>query len=263
MLEGQRCGLTYIYRLVDFVTHELEEPALPGLVAAALQLGFNGLAVTHPFKTSIIAHLSDLSDDARELAAVNTVLFKGGRSIGHNTDWVGFFESFRRDLGTVAKRRVVQLGAGGAGKAVAHAMLSCGVGHVALWVRDREKARPIAKSLAVRHGADRVSIVADLAGEVATADGLVNATPIGMDAYPGCPLSTTLLRADLWVADLIYSPAETALLKVARAIGAKTINGSGMFVFQAAEQFRLFTGSEPDIGRMQDHISQLMSEQRP
>jgi len=259
MREGESSGLRYIYRLIDLAALDLGMDAVPGLIHSAEQLGYNGLAVTHPFKEAVIPHLSQLSGDARQLGAVNTILFQDGQSIGHNTDWFGFAESFRRDLVGAKTDRVVQLGAGGAGKAVAHAMLSCGVRHVAVWVRNPEKARPVAEALTAHHGADRISIVGDLTDEIANADGIVNATPIGMATYPGCPLPVELLRPDLWVADLIYSPPETALLRAARAIGARTNNGTGMFIFQAAEQFRLFTRIEPDLGRMQTNIAQMLA----
>jgi shikimate dehydrogenase len=259
MREGICNGLQYIYRLIDLTALDLGMDALPGLLKAAEQLGFNGFAVTHPCKEVVIPHLSELSDAARRLGAVNTIVFKDGRSIGHNTDWVGFAEAFRHDMASVKTDRVIQLGAGGAGKAVAHALLSCGVKHVALSVRNPDRARPVLDGLAARHGADRISIVGNLAEEVAAADGIVNGTPIGMAAYPGMPFPTTLLRADLWVADLIYSPAETKLLRAARALGARTSNGTGMLIFQAAEQFRLFSGIEPDLKRMQEHVTQILA----
>jgi shikimate dehydrogenase len=257
MQEGENCGLRYIYRLIDLAALGLNSDALPSLLQAGGQLGFNGFAVTHPCKEAILPYLSELSEDARLLGAVNTVVLKDGKSIGYNTDWFGFADSFRRDLAGVKADRVVQLGAGGAGKAVAHALLTCGVKHVDLWVRNPEKARPVIESLAAVHGADRISGVTDLAGCMIGADGLVNATPIGMDAHPGCSLPKHLLRADMWVADLIYSPAETELLKAARLLGARTNNGEGMFFSQAAEQFRLFTEIAPDQQRMRRHMRVL------
>jgi shikimate dehydrogenase len=92
---------------------------------------------------------------------------------------------------------------------------------------------------------------------VAAADGLVNATPIGMDAHPGMPLPAGLLRPDLWVSDVVYFPRETELLRHARSLGAQTANGGDMAVFQAAEQFRIFTGMTPDIDRMMDRFATI------
>lgn len=257
MREGERSGLRYVYRLIDLTRLGIGIDALPGLLDAAERTGFNGLAITHPCKEAVIPYLSELSEDARRVGAVNTILFKEGRRVGHNTDWIGFAESFRHAMAGSNTNRVVQLGAGGAGKAVAHALLSCGVMHLAILDLHRERARLLAEACAARHGRDRVSVVGDLADDVAGADGSVNATPIGMIAHPGTPLPLELLRPDLWVADVIYSPEETELLRAARRLGARTANGTGMLLFQAIEQFRLFTGIEPDMSRMRDHLMQL------
>ena len=101
---------------------------------------------------------------------------------------------------------------------------------------------------------------ADLAAALANADGLINTTPIGMAKYPGMPLSASLLRPDLWVAEIIYFPIETELLRAARALGCRTLDGGGMAVFQAAEAFRLFTGIQPDAQRMLQHFAALSAK---
>jgi len=257
MHEGEHCALHYLYRLIDLAALGLDNAALPDLLHAGRQLGFNGFAVTHPCKEAIVPHLAALSRDAQLLGAVNTVILEDGQWLGHNTDWFGFAESFRRDLAGVRTDTIVQLGMGGAGKAVAHALLTCGVKRVGLWVRNPAKAKPGIDSLTAMHGPDRIHVITDLAAAMATADGLVNATPIGMDAHPGCPLPTHLLRPDLWVIDLIYSPAQTKLLQSAQRLGARTHNGMGMFLAQAAEQFRLFTGVAPNMQRMKAHIARI------
>jgi len=258
MTEGDRNGLRYIYRLIDLADARFSTASLPDLVNAAPRLGFNGLAVTHPFKEAIIPLLTDLSPDARLLGAVNTVVFAKGLSIGHNTDWSGYAAAFRVQTAGWETDRVALLGVGGAGRAVAHALLSCGVRHLTLVVRNPDRVARVAQDLRLRHGADRISIAESLEQGVSMANGLVNGTPIGMKAHPGNPVPLDLLRPDLWVSDLIYNPDETELLKAARLVGAKTLNGMGMLIFQAAQQFELFTGISPDIQRMQEHVSQLL-----
>jgi len=258
MTEGDRNGLRYVYRLIDLANNGTSTASLQDLVKAAPDLGFNGLAVTHPFKEAIIPFLADLSPDAQLLGAVNTVVFSGARSTGHNTDWSGYAAAFRAQTVGWKTDRVALLGVGGAGKAVAHALLSCGVGHLSLVVRNPDKVARIVHDLGLRHGADRISIADSLEQAVSTADGLVNGTPIGMAAHPGNPVPPELLRANLWVSDLIYNPGETELLKAARLAGASTINGMGMLIYQAAQQFELFTGISPDIQRMQEHVNQLL-----
>lgn len=250
MTEGQAQGLRYVYRLIDLTQLGLGPAALPELLLAAERTGFTGLAITHPCKQAVIAHLTELSDDAAALGAVNTVLLTGGRRIGHNTDCIGYAEGFRRNMAGVACDRVVQLGAGGAGAAVAHAGLGLGFGELTLFDTDPARAAACVQRLNRHFGAGRARVGTDLAATLATADGLVNATPIGMDGHPGMPLPASLLRPDLWVSDIIYFPRETALLQHARALGARIDNGAGMNIYQGVAQFRLFTGVEPDAARM-------------
>jgi len=255
--EAAAQGLRCEYRLIDLEQRQLGRDALPDLLKEAEALGFTGLNITYPCKQSVMALLHELSDDARVIGAVNTVVLADGKRAGHNTDWSGFADSFRRDLGDVNKNRVVQLGAGGAGAAVAHAMLTLGAGQLSIFDLDTARAHHLAHELRVRFGADRAAAVTDLTIAMATSDGLVHATPTGMARHPGLPLPPTLLRPAHWVAEIVYFPLETELLRVARARRCRTMNGSGMAVFQAAKAFRLFTGLEPDVERMQRHFNSM------
>jgi shikimate dehydrogenase len=260
--EGAAQGLRYVYRLIDLTTLGLGGEALGELITAAQRMGFAGLNITHPCKQSVIPLLDDLSDDARALGAVNTVVFKDGKRVGQNTDWFGFAENFRRGLPDAPRDHVVQLGAGGAGSAVAHAALTCGVKKLTIVDTVIERAKAVAEGRAARFGPDRISAVdpAGIGAALADADGLINTTPIGMKKYPGLPLPAALLRPDLWVAEIIYFPIETELLRAARALGCRTLDGGGMAVFQAVEAFRLFTGIEPDAERMLQHFAGLSAK---
>jgi shikimate dehydrogenase len=257
MREGEAQGLRLIYRIIDLTRLGLGVEALPELLTAAQRLGFDGLNITHPCKQAIIPYLDELSDNARALGAVNTVILKDGRKIGENTDWSGFAEPFRRKMSDVLLDRVVQIGAGGAGAAVAHAALMLGVKELTIFDIDPKRAESVAQNLSSHFGAGRAKAGSDLPRTIAQANGLINATPIGMDAHPGMPLSAELLRPDLWVAEIIYFPLETELLRHARAIGARTIDGGGMAVFQAVAAFRHFTGLEPDSDRMLAHFAEM------
>src|SRR6185369_10918929 len=146
--------------------------------------------------------------DARAIGAVNTVLLREGRRIGHNTDWSGFAESFRRSMGDVRRGRVVLLGAGGAGAAVAHALLTLDVRTLVLIDTDGVRAAALAETLCVRFGAGRAIVLEDAASALQGADGMVNATPVGMAKFPGLPLPANLLSPELWVADVVYFPLE-------------------------------------------------------
>jgi shikimate dehydrogenase len=257
MREGEAQGLRLIYRIIDLTQLSLGVEALPELLTAAQRMGFDGLNITHPCKQAIIPYLDELSDNARALGAVNTVILKDGRKIGENTDWSGFAEPFRRKMSDVLLDRVVQIGAGGAGAAVAHAALMLGVKELTIFDIDPKRAESVAQNLSSHFGARRAGAGSDLPGAIAQANGLINATPIGMDAHPGMPLPAELLRPDLWVAEIIYFPLETELLRRARAIGARTIDGGGMAVFQAVAAFRHFTGLEPDSDRMLAHFAEM------
>lgn len=248
--EGEALGLRYVYRPVDFERLGRGASDLPAMLAQAASFGFDGLNVTHPFKQAVIPLLDDVSDDARAIGAVNTVLFRDGRTIGHNTDWWGFAENFRRGLPGAALGRVVQVGAGGAGAAVAHALLTLGVQELVLHDLDAARTAALAASLSGRFGAGRARVAGPVGDELARADGLVQTSPVGMQGHPGLPVPAEALRAALWVAEVIYFPLETELLRRARALGCRTLDGGGMAVLQAAEALRLFTGTPPDIARM-------------
>ncbi|PVE23742.1 shikimate dehydrogenase [Microvirga sp. KLBC 81] len=255
--EGAEQGLRYVYKLIDLEVLGLDESALPEVLAAAQRFGFAGLNITHPCKQAVIPLLDGLSPDAAALGAVNTVVLKDGRRVGHNTDWWGFAESFRRELPDVRRDRVVQFGAGGAGAAVAHALLTLGVGEITLIDTHEERARTLAAALSERFGAGCASATSGFAEAMAKADGMVNTTPLGMAKYPGMAVPVELLRSDLWVADIVYFPLETELLRQARARGCRTMSGGGMAVFQAVGAFRLFTDREPDAARMLQHFNEM------
>jgi len=255
--EGAEQGLKVIYKLVDLQKLGLDVTALPELLLAAERMGFAGLNITFPCKQEIIPLLTDLSDNARALGAVNTVVVRDERRFGHNTDLFGYAENLRRGLPDVKRDRVVQVGAGGAGSAVAEALMQLGVQTLTVFDTDAARAQHVAADLCARHGAGRAVAGSDLRGAIAEADGLVNTTPVGMAKLPGTPVPADFLRPALWVSEIIYFPLETELLKQARAIGCRTLDGGGMAVFQAVRAFELFTGIKPDAERMRRHFDAL------
>ena len=253
--EADQLGLRYVYRLLDLDV--LGRPVADVLAAARLA-GFDGLNVTHPAKQAVLAHLDALSPEAEALGAVNTVVFDRGRATGHNTDATGFARSLTRGLPDVRMDDVLLLGAGGAGAAVAHALLSLGAKRLTVHDVDGTRSARLVEALEHRFGDGRAA-TGDLTA-LHRADGLVHATPTGMAAHPGSPVPAELLHPRLWVADIVYRPLETALLAAARARGCRVLHGGGMVVLQAAESFRLFTGVDPDPARMLRHIDALEGE---
>ena len=248
--EGTAQGLNYVYRLIDLDMLKLDNAALEDLLGNVQRLGYNGLNITFPSKQAIIPLLDDLSPEAKGIGAVNTVVFKDGKRIGHNTDCLGFGEGLRRGLADVARERVVQMGAGGAGAAVAHALLAEGVKQLTVFDVEANRAQALVDNLNQHFPGGRAKVGSDLPAAMAEADGLVNTTPMGMAKLPGMPVPKELLRAALWVAEIVYFPLETELLREARALGCRTLDGGTMAVFQAVKAFELFTGITPDADRM-------------
>ncbi|MDR5792510.1 shikimate dehydrogenase [Caballeronia sp. LZ008] len=256
--EGSNLGLNYVYRRIDLQALELEPSALPDLLDAAERMGYDGLNITYPCKQNVIPLLDDLDPDARALGAVNTVVLKDGKRIGYNTDWSGFARAFQRGLPGAPLERVVQLGAGGAGAAVAHAALTMGARELTLFDSDDARAASLAAELAARFPDRVVKSGGDLRDTLAGASGLIHATPTGMAKLPGLPLPAEYLHKELWVAEIVYFPLETELLKVAKALGCRTVSGGGMAVCQAVDALRIFTGLEPDAERMFAHFQSLL-----
>jgi shikimate dehydrogenase len=253
--EGRAHGLTYSYELLDLARLGAGVEALPRLLTEAQAQGFAGLNITHPCKQAVLPWLDELSEEAATIGAVNTVVFRQGKRIGYNTDAFGFAESFRRGLGAAPMGEVVLLGAGGAGCAVAVAALQLGVQQLALYDTDSARAAVLVARLQQSFAPQRTRLISELAAAMTTAEGLIQATPVGMASHPGVPLPLALLQPKHWVAEVIYFPLETELLRHARARGCRTLDGGGMAVFQAAAAFRLFTGRTPDHERMLRHFA--------
>lgn len=249
--EGRRHGLDYRYDLVDFDRLGLDDADLEAMLTGARERGYWGLNVTYPFKQAIVPLLDDMAPEADLIGAVNTVVLRDGACIGHNTDSWGFAQSVRTGLGAVEIDHVVQVGAGGAGAAIAHALVQLGAIAIDIVDADPDRAKALASHIARTSSTRTQALVpAQLSEVVGLAAGVVNATPVGMEKLPGLPFDPALLRRRQWVADLIYFPRETELLRRAAALGCRTLPGRGMAIYQAVRAFRLFTGIDPDSAEM-------------
>jgi len=243
-------GWTGHYHLMD--SADGRERTLSDMLDAARTAGFAGVNITFPFKEAVLALLDEVAPEAAQIGAVNTVVFdKSGRTTGHNTDRSGFRAAFAETFGEDAVRGkpVLQLGAGGAGRAVAFAMMDLGAGHLGIYDQDRGRADQLCADLAKR-GAGHCEALAAPEPAVAAAAAIVNATPVGMWSHPGLPMATDRIEGRHLVADVIYTPLETEFLKSAKAHGARTMGGAGMCVHQAVDAFRHFTGRPADLARM-------------
>lgn len=259
--EAAALGLDYTYSLRDTDV----EPGLT--LRGAVADGVTGFNVTHPVKQTVIDELDVLSPDAAALGAVNTVLVRDGALVGHNTDHSGFLAGLRHGLPDAVLGRVAVIGAGGAGSAVAYALVGAGAA-VRVVDADADRARALVARLRTAVPTSDVAVAGEAAPTVVApespvaqairwADGVVNATPIGMTGHPGVPFDPALLARRQWVAECIYRPRETALLTAARALGCPVLDGGAMLVAQAADSLALLTGADPDLARMRRHLGEL------
>jgi shikimate dehydrogenase len=233
-----------------YLAFEVAGGGAGGALDAVRALGIEGLSVTMPHKSDVAGLVDERSPQAEQLGAVNCVVRRGDRLIGHNTDGAGFVASLRADAGfDPAERSCVVLGAGGAARAVVLALAEAGASSVVVVNRSPEKA---ATAAALAGAAGSTAPTADLASALAAADLVVNATSLGMDASstPVGPEALSALPASAVVADLVYQPAVTPLLAAASARGLPTLGGLGMLVYQAAEAFALWTGEAAPVAEM-------------
>ncbi len=248
--EAAALGVPLVYRSVDFDRLGYDDSRLDDTIATLQGIGFDGINVTHPFKQRVLTSLDSVSPDAAALGAVNTVVFRDGTRAGFNTDWTGFRASLQRGLPGAALREVAQIGCGGAGSAVAYALLRMGVQTLRVVDPDRARAEGMGGRLGSHFPGQTIRIASSAADALDGADGVVQTSPIGMTSHPGMPFDPGLLRPGMWVSDIVYFPIETQLLRAARSLGCATLGGSGMAVHQAADAFQLITGIEPSVRRM-------------
>jgi shikimate dehydrogenase len=233
-------GIDARYHLIDL--GGADRAALVQALEGVRRLGFAGVNVTFPYKEAVVGLLDALSPEARAVGAVNTVVVRDGRLTGHNTDFTGFRAALTRAIGPLPPVPVALIGAGGVGKAAAFALTEIGAPALHLYDRVRAQAERLAAALG-----DRVPcrICDDVEAALDDAGGLVNGTPIGMLPNTDSPVPVRLLHADLWVADAVYWPLWTPLLRAARQAGARVMTGRELAIDQAVDAFRLFLEREP------------------
>jgi len=218
------------------------DPALTRILGTARDLDVRGLSVTLPFKQEIMGHLDRMDAHCRAIGACNTVLFCGGEAHGYNTDWLGI----RDPLASLRGSRAVVLGAGGAAAAAAYALRALEM-EVTLLNRTVERAEALAERFGCHHGSlrDFGSIRPDV---------VVNATPVGMESDTASPLKKSDLAPGMTVFDLVYTPPETPLIRIARSAGCTAITGKEMFIRQARAQFRQFTGIDAPLEMIREFL---------
>lgn len=247
--EGRAQGLELSYELFDFTDRGMDDAQLGPLLRQLADDGFCGVNVTFPFKQAVIPLLDDLAECANAVAAVNTVAMRDGRLVGYNTDKTGFQESLAAGLPGAELEVVLQLGAGGAGAAVAHALFALGTRQLQIADLDPARAAALAARLCAQYGPNRAIPCTNVI-DTSAVNGIVNTTPMGMAAHPGTAIDPALISSRHWVADIVYFPIETEFLRQAKSKGCRALDGSGMVIGQAARAFEIFTGRVADKIRM-------------
>jgi shikimate dehydrogenase len=247
---GVRCH----YQLIEVAGAGAEE--LRALLEGVRRLGFAGVNVTYPYKEAVLDLLDDVSPDAAAIEAVNSVVARGGRLIGYNTDTTGFARAAAALLADSGSGPVAVIGAGGVGKAIAFALTKLGIAELRIFDADRAKAEHLALRVKPR---GRAIATGSVEAAVEGATGLVNATPVGMLPSRASPVPEALLHRGLWVADAVYFPLRTPLLLAAQAKGARVMTGRELAIYQAADAFELFTGLVAPMAVMGEAFDRVMS----
>lgn len=243
-----------------YLAWEVEGTDLAETVANIRRYQMFGINLSMPYKEQVIPYLDQLSEEARLIGAVNTVVNRDGTLIGYNTDGKGFFKSLPSFK--ISGKRMVLLGAGGAAKAILAQAILDGVSQISVFVRSASmgKTRPYLEKLQNETGfkVDLFALedVSELQARIIDSDLLVNATSVGMDGVSLPIPASVVLPEKLLVADVIYQPFETPFLKWARNQGNQSINGLGMLLYQAAEAFELWTGKEMPTDQIWDLLKQ-------
>ncbi|QWG23681.1 shikimate dehydrogenase [Bradyrhizobium sediminis] len=233
------------YQLIEVAGAGREQ--LKMLLEGVRRLGFAGINVTFPYKEAVLDLLDELSPGAALIGAVNTIIVRDGRLIGHNTDTTGFARAVTPLVTASPHGAVAVIGAGGVGKAIAFALAGLGIPELRIFDSDHAKAAQLAARLEGQAIASATPGVEDALHGVT---GVVNASPVGMLPSVGTPVPDNLLHAELWVADAVYSPLWTPLLTAAKAKGACVMTGRELAIYQAADAFELFTGLAPSIAEL-------------
>jgi shikimate dehydrogenase len=244
-LLGELNDLDVTYRLMDLA-------ARPAPVSIAEELtrcrteGFRGVNVTHPYKRDAFHHVTTMPHFPKGLTSVNTVLFDTDKNLADNTDYSGCVRAFRNQFGDAFKPgKVLMLGAGGVGVAIAYALQRLGVGELILHDKNQEPAEALVGRMQEAGFTARLA-GADLIAEMTEIDGLINATPIGMFQYPGNPFPEAGFDAQRWAFDAVYTPENTEFLQQCRNRDIVTLSGFQLFLYQGLDAFHHFTGITVD-----------------
>ena len=252
-IAGELCGIAVTY---DLFSLKSGLPAdFDSALAACRSRGYRGVNVTHPFKERAAQVVESAPEQVRRLGAVNTVRFDSAPGTqGFNTDYTGFKRAFRSRFPNRLPGTVAIVGSGGVGRAIAFGLADLGAQEVRLFDQDGPRSERLA--IALRSHADvRITLCKSVEEAVTGADGLVNATPVGMHQYPGTPIPKAMIRDQSWAFDAVYTPVQTRLLLDATDAGLDVLSGYELFLYQGIDAFELFTGLSVDEARLREALN--------
>jgi shikimate dehydrogenase len=244
-----------------YAAFHIKPGTLKDAVYGIRALQFRGVNVTIPHKVEVMEYLDEIDEGARAIGAVNTIVKEGGRLKGYNTDGIGYVRSLKEETGiSLAGKRVLMLGAGGAARGIAYALAREGAGRIVIANRTEEKAVELASAMSAYTETKGIG-QGDISAWIGDADVVINTTSAGM--HPNTdevPMDPGLLHGGLLVSDLVYNPRITRILREAEAVGARIHGGLGMFIYQGAYAFEYWTGQSAPVDAMRDVVERSLSE---
>lgn len=207
--------------------------------------GFHGVNVTHPYKIEAFKGIKTMAGFPEGLTSVNTVVFKEDGQIADNTDYLGFMQAYKTQFPKEKPGKVLMLGAGGVGLAIAFGLYKLQADEIIIHDMNEELKNSLLETL-TSIGVNARALKGDLVSEMKNADGLINATPLGMFQYPGCAFPDEGFGGQKWSFDAVYTPVNTEFLQKCEANKIVTISGFKLFLYQGIEAFKRFSGIDVD-----------------
>ncbi|WP_320035058.1 hypothetical protein [Halarcobacter sp.] len=249
-LIGKLYDLDTSYELMDLANKEnanIEEE-----LNRCKKEGFDGVNVTHPYKVNAFKCVKTMEGFPKGLTSVNTVLFKD-ELIADNTDYLGFCEAYRKRFNEQNPGKVLMLGAGGVGLAIAYGLCSLNVEELIVHDMNEQLATSLVEDLK-NAGFNARLIKSSVEEEMKSVDGLINATPIGMFQYPGNPYPKEGFGGQKWAFDAVYTPVNTQFLQTCEENNIITISGFKLFLYQGIEAFKRFSGIDIDSDKIEEEF---------
>jgi shikimate dehydrogenase len=223
------------------------------------QAGYRGINVTYPYKERAALRVSITDPLVQAMGAVNTVLFGSGRPLGFNTDYSGFLSAYRAARGDQPPGAVLLIGAGGVGRSLAFALAGLGAAELRIADLDEGRAAALAAALRGSFPALALTLGRDAAAMAQGAEGVVNATPVGMVGHDGTPLPAASMPTRGWAFDAVYTPVDTRFITAAAAAGLTAISGYELFIGQGVDAWRLFSGLPLDEARLRAELAAMVA----